>query len=65
METIKKIEWENTSNKKIQQNLLSLTHEHEALKKEISKLIDKLEEVEKEFNYGNSILEKRYRGIDE
>jgi len=65
MEITTKIDWNNISNKKIQENLLSLTHEHESLKTKISTLLEKLDEVEKEYTYGNSILEKRYKGIDE
>ena len=62
MNEIKKIDWNNTSNKKIQENLLSLKHEHISLKDKILKLMEHLNEIEKEHEYGNSILNKRYKG---
>jgi len=62
MNEIKKIDWNNTSNKKIQENLLSLKHEHISLKDKILKLMAKLEEIEKDYEYGNNILIKRYKG---
>jgi len=62
MSEIKKIDWNNTSNKKIQENLLSLKHEHISLKDKILKLMTKLDEIEKEYEYGNNILIKRYKG---
>ena len=58
----KKIDWNNISNKKIQENLLSLNHEHVSLKDKILKLMDHLNEIEKEYKYGNNILDKRYKG---
>jgi len=65
METNTTIDWKNMSNKKIQENLLSLRNEHESLKTQINKLLDKVIDIEKEYMYGNSILDKRYKGIDE
>jgi|10_taG_2_1085330.scaffolds.fasta_scaffold12753_2 hypothetical protein len=62
MEEIKKIDWNNISNKKIHENLLSLKHEHISLKDKILKLMEHLNEIEKEHEYGNSILNKRYKG---
>ncbi len=62
MEEIKKIDWNNISNKKIHENLLSLNHEHISLKDKILKLMEHLNEIEKEHEYGNSILNKRYKG---
>ena len=62
MSKIKKIDWNNTSNKKIQENLLSLKHEHISLKDKILKLMTNLDEIEKEYKYGNDILIKRYKG---
>ena len=57
-----KIKWGDISNKKIQEELLSLGHEHTALKNKIDKLVNKLDEIEKEYHYGNNILLKRYKG---
>ena len=57
-----KIDWNNISNKKIQQNLMSLKHEHISLKEKIVKLVNNLEEIEKEYYLGNTILSKRYKG---
>jgi len=62
MEEIKKIDWNNISNKKIHENLLSLNHEHISLKDKILKLMEHLNEIEKEHEYGNNILNKRYKG---
>ena len=60
----KKIEWDKLSNSKIKENLIVLQHQHVSLKNEITKMVDKIEEIEKEYYYGNSILIKRYKGID-
>tara|TARA_R110002060_G_scaffold51859_1_gene62866 strand:+ start:665 stop:859 length:195 start_codon:yes stop_codon:yes gene_type:complete len=57
-----KIDWNNISNKKIHENLLSLNHEHDSLKDKILKLMSYLNEIEKEYEYGNNILNKRYKG---
>ena len=57
-----KIDWNNISNKKIHENLLSLNHEHVSLKEKILKLMSYLNEIEKEYEYGNNILNKRYKG---
>ena len=62
MVEIKKIDWNNISNKKIQENLLSLNHEHTSIKDKILKLMINLEEIEKEYDYGNRVLIKRYKG---
>lgn len=62
MEEPKKIDWNNISNKKIHENLLSLNHEHLSLKDKVLKLMNHLSEIEKEYEYGNSILSKRYKG---
>ena len=59
-----KTNWETISNNKIKENLMVLQHEHISLKNEIDKLLEKLEEVEKEYYYGNSVLIKRYKGIE-
>ena len=59
-----KIDWNNISNKKIHENLLSLNHEHVSLKEKILKLMSYLNEIEKEYEYGNNILNKRQKGED-
>lgn len=62
MNEIKKIDWNNTSNKKIHEELLSIAQEHNALKNKINKLLEYLIEIEKEYDYGNHILHKRQKG---
>ncbi len=59
-----KTNWETISNNKIKENLMVLQHQHISLKSEIDKLLVKLDEVEKEYYYGNSVLIKRYKGIE-
>ena len=62
MENSIKIEWDKLPNKKVQEELLGLGHEHKALKNKLVKLIDHLEEIEKEYYLGNTILTQRYKG---
>jgi len=62
MEKDNKIDWSKDSNKKIKENLVSLNHEHVALKNKIIKLMETLENIEKEYYLGNNILSKRYKG---
>tara|TARA_R110002110_G_scaffold263033_5_gene478704 strand:- start:1844 stop:2038 length:195 start_codon:yes stop_codon:yes gene_type:complete len=62
METPINIEWDKLPNKKVQEELLVLGHEHKALKNKLIKLIEHLEEIEKEYYLGNSILTQRYKG---
>ena len=58
------IDWENLGNSSIKMNLESLLHEQISLRDRILKLSEKLEEVEKEYYYGNKVLVKRYKGED-
>ena len=58
------IDWKNISNSKIKENLMSLRHEHIALKSQVDKILKKMSEVEKEYYYGNSILTNRYKGVE-
>lgn len=58
------IDWENLSNSSIKMNLESLLHEQISLRDRILKLSEKLEEVEKDYYYGNKVLVKRYKGED-
>jgi hypothetical protein len=57
-----KIDWENLSNPSIKMNLESLLHEQISLRDRILKLSEKLEEIEKDYYYGNKVLVKRYKG---
>ena len=56
------IDWDNNSNASIKLHLEELKHEQESIKQNIVKLSEKLEDVEKEYFYGNKILVKRYKG---
>jgi hypothetical protein len=58
------INWKNLSNAKIKEKLMSLKHEHVSLKSQVDKLLEKMTEIEKEYYYGNSVLDKRNKGID-
>ena len=58
------IKWEEMSNSKIQHELESIREYHNSLKTEISKILDKIADLEKEYYLGNTILNKRYKGID-
>jgi hypothetical protein len=60
----KKIDWENLGNSSIKMNLESLLHEQISLRDRILKLSEKLEDIEKEYYFGNKILVKRYKGED-
>ena len=57
-----KVDWENLSNSSIKMNLESLLHEQISLRDIILKLSEKLEEIEKDYYYGNKVLVKRYKG---
>jgi len=63
MDKDKKIDWENISNSIIQHNLVELGYEHQALKDKIIKLSKNLEEIEKEYILGTSVLNKRLKGV--
>jgi hypothetical protein len=56
------IDWDNISNAAIKLQLEGLKHEQESIKRKIIKLSEKLEDIEKEYFYGNKILTKRYKG---
>lgn len=58
----KKVFWEDISNSSIKTELEVLNHQQEVLKNKIFKLSEKLEQIEKEYLYGNKILSKRYSG---
>ncbi len=52
------------SNTSIRHELESIKEYHTSLKIQISKLLDKIDELEKEYLLGNNIIEKRQKGID-
>jgi DNA-binding protein YbaB len=59
---VKKVDWENMSNSSIKMELEELIHQQKTIKNKILNLSEKLEDVEKEYLYGNKILTKRYSG---
>jgi len=57
------IKWNDMSNTYIKHELESIKEYHSSLKLKITKLLDKIDELEKEYLLGNTILEKREKGI--
>jgi|TARA_R110000803_G_scaffold210767_1_gene283635 hypothetical protein len=60
----KTTDWDNKSNASIKMNLQELQNEISGIKNNILKMVDNLENLEKEYYYGNKILTKRYKGVD-
>jgi uncharacterized coiled-coil DUF342 family protein len=60
----KTTDWDNKSNASIKMSLQELQNEISGIKNNILKMVDNLENLEKEYYYGNKILTKRYKGID-
>jgi hypothetical protein len=56
------IDWDNSSNASIKMQLEELKHQQKTLIDKIIVLSKKLEDIEKEYYYGNKILVKRYKG---
>jgi hypothetical protein len=56
------IDWNNMNNASIKMQLEELRYQQNSIKDKIIRLSEKLEEVEKEYLYGNKILSKRYKG---
>jgi hypothetical protein len=56
------IDWDNSSNSSIKMQLEGLKHQQKTVVDKIVTLSKKLEELEKEYYYGNKILTKRYKG---
>jgi len=56
------IDWNNMSNASIKMQLEELLYQQKSIKEKIIKLSEKLEEVEKDYLLGNSVLTKRYKG---
>jgi len=60
--TNKAIEWENMNNASIKMQLEELMNQQKSIKDKIIQLSEKLEDIEKDYLYGNKILTKRYSG---
>jgi hypothetical protein len=58
------IKWKDMSNSNIKHELESIKEYHSSLKIQISKLLDKIDELEKEYLLGTTILENRQKGIN-
>ena len=58
----KTIDWDISSNASIKMQLESLKHQQKTIVDKIITLSKNLEEIEKEYYYGNNILTKRYKG---
>jgi hypothetical protein len=58
----KTIDWDISSNASIKMQLESLKHQQKTIVDKIVTLSKNLEEIEKEYYYGNNILTKRYKG---
>ncbi len=58
----KLIDWENMNNSSIKMELEELMLHQKTLKEKIVKLSKKLENIEKDYLFGNSVLTKRYKG---
>ena len=58
----KAIDWDNSSNASIKMQLEELKHQQKTVIDKIITLSKNLEELEKEYYYGNKILTKRYKG---
>lgn len=57
-----RIDWDNSSNASIKMELESLKHQQKTVLDKMVTLSKNLEEIEKEYYYGNKILIKRYKG---
>lgn len=56
------IDWENMNNSSIKMQLEELMYHQKTVKEKIINLSKKLEDIEKEYLYGNKVLGKRYSG---
>ena len=56
------IDWDSSSNTSIKMELESLKVQQNTIIEKIVTLSKNLEELEKEYYYGNKILTKRYKG---
>ena len=62
LDKVWKINWEGISNSSIKKELEELLHRQISIREKIVKLSETLEELEKEYYYGNKVLVKRYKG---
>jgi len=60
----KVLNWESMSNSSIKKELEGILHRQISIREKIVQLSEILEELEKEYFYGNKILVKRYKGED-
>jgi len=58
----KVLNWENMSNSSIKKELEGIIHRQISIREKMVQLSEILEELEKEYFYGNKVLVKRYRG---
>ena len=56
------IDWDNSSNASIKMELEGIKHQQKTVVDKMVTLSKNLEELEKEYYYGNKILIKRYKG---
>jgi len=56
------IDWDNSSNASIKMELEVIKHQQKTVVDKMVTLSKNLEELEKEYYYGNKILIKRYKG---
>lgn len=56
------IKWDDMNNSSIKMELEGLLYQQKSIIDKIVKLSEKLEDIEKEYYYGNQILSKRYKG---
>ena len=58
----KVLNWEGMSNSSIKKELEGIVHRQISIREKMVQLSEILEELEKEYFYGNKVLVKRYRG---
>jgi hypothetical protein len=58
----KVLNWEGMSNSSIKKELEGIVHRQISIREKMVQLSEKLEELEKEYFYGNKVLVKRYKG---
>jgi hypothetical protein len=58
----KVLNWEGMSNSSIKKELEGIVHRQISIREKMVQLSEILEELEKEYFYGNKVLVKRYKG---
>jgi len=58
----KVLNWEGMSNSSIKKELEGIVHRQISIREKMVQLSETLEELEKEYFYGNKVLVKRYKG---